>query len=593
MNKKITILTCLLLGTLSNYAQNPFKFTKVDHVGAIGTTDWTTGWTNWTPNSTNYPAANETTTLNAASQTNGTISISGTVTLDASKTYLLTGIVYVKDGGVLNIPAGTIIRCEGDANATPANWSTLVVQRGGKLNVNGTAASPVVFTSNKTAGNRVAGDWGGIILLGKAINNYPGGQANCTSCAKGEGIIEGPFGTPDGVHGGNAPGDNSGSITYCRVEFPGLVFGANNEINGVTLGSVGYGTTLSHIQVSFSNDDSYEWFGGSVNSTYLIAYKGIDDDFDTDNGYNGFNQFGIGMKDSSRFDPTWGATSGGSTSEGFESDNDASGTLSLPFTEAVFSNYTMVGPYAVGETYSQHSSTMRSAFRRGARIRRNSGQSVINSIFMGYRNGIMIDGAASEGKASFGNTLTKNDTLQVRNCIFLGMLGTPSLTATGFVEVSSGRDSGKASNFLMSSYAANRFNPVAWSAGTLLVDPNNYTAPNFKPVANSPALTGSSFDNTKITNIASGASIGQSSSVFGLKVYPNPAHDFVTVNLNTQTPGIATISVLSITGSSVFNSTMNCSTGENNYVLPTLPAGIYVIEIVQAEMKQTVKLIVQ
>ena len=120
MNKKITFLTCLLLGTLMNYAQNPFKFSKVDYVGAMGTTDWTTGWTNWNPNSTNYPAAAETATLNAAAQTNSTINISGTVNLDATKTYLLTGIVYIKDGGVLNIPAGTIIRCEGDANATPA-----------------------------------------------------------------------------------------------------------------------------------------------------------------------------------------------------------------------------------------------------------------------------------------------------------------------------------------------------------------------------------------------------------------------------------------------------------------------------------------
>jgi hypothetical protein len=583
MNKKITFLTCLLLGTLMNYAQNPFKFSKVDYVGAMGTADWTTGWTNWSPNSTNYPAAAEMATLNAATQTNSTINISGTVNLDAAKTYLLTGIVYIKDGGVLNIPAGTTIRCEGDANATPANWSTIVVQRGGKLNINGTAANPVVFTSNKAAGSRKPGDWGGIILLGKAINNYPGGQANCTSCAKGEGVIEGPFGAPDGVHGGNSDGDNSGSITYCRVEYPGLVFGPNNEINGITLGSVGYGTKLSHIQVSFSNDDSYEWFGGAVNSTNIIAYKGTDDDFDTDNGYHGYNQFGIGMKDSSIFDPTWGATSGGSTSEGFESDNDASGTLSLPFTEA----------YAVGETYSQHSSTMRSAFRRGARIRRNSGQSVINTIFMGYRNGIMIDGAASEGKASFGNTLTKQDTLQVRNCIFIGMLGTQALTATGYVEVSSGRDTAKASNFLMSSYAANRINPVAWSAGTLLVDPNNYTSPNFKPVANSPALTGSSFDNTKVTNIASGASIGQSIQIFGLKIYPNPAHDFVNINLNTQTPGFANISVLSITGTTVFASSMNCTKGQNNYQLPTLSAGIYVVEIVQADMKQTVKLIVQ
>lgn len=592
MNKKITIYLCFVLSTVITYAQNPFKFTKVDYVGAMGTTDWTTGWTNWTPNSTNYPAANETTTLNAANQTNSSITISGNVTLDAAKTYLLTGIVYIKAGGVLNIPAGTIIRCEGDANATPANWSSLVVQRGGKLNVNGTTAKPVTFTSNKAAGSRKPGDWGGIILLGKAMNNYPGGQANCATCAKGEGIIEGPFGTPDGVHGGNDDGDNSGSIAYCRVEFPGLVFGPNNEINGITLGSVGYGTTLSNIQVSFSNDDSYEWFGGAVNSTNLIAYKGTDDDFDTDNGYHGYNQFGIGMKDSSIFDPTWGATSGGSTSEGFESDNDASGTLSLPFTEAIFSNYTMVGPYAQGEIYSQHSSTMRSAFRRGARIRRNSGQSIINTIFMGYRNGIMIDGAASEAKASFGNTLTKDDTLQIRNCIFVGMLGTPSLTATGFVEVASSRDSAKASDFLKSTFAANRLNPVTWGPGTLLVDPNNYAAPNFKPVANSPALTGSSFDNTRVKNIATGAGIGQQQQ-FEWSVYPNPSQGIVNISLFSKSAGAAAVDIYSLTGVQISTVQFECNTGENNFQLPAISKGFYVAEINHAGVKQSVKLIIQ
>ena len=388
MKKFTTIklaITLVIMGVTTVFAQNPFKFLKVDYVGAMGTTDWTTGWTNWNPEQTDYPSATETTTLNAAA-VSGTMNITTKVVLDSTKVYLLTGIIYIKSGGSLIIPAGTIIRAEGNSSATPANWATIVVQRGGKITSRGTQSKPVVITSNKAKGSRKPGDWGGIIILGKGINNAPGGQSNCPTCVKGEAIIEGPFGT-EGIFGGNDDADNSGSLIYTRIEFPGLVFSANNEINGLTLGSVGYGTVLRNIQVSFCNDDSYEWFGGAVNSKYLVSFKGTDDDFDTDFGYKGMNQFGIGFKDSIHFDPTFAAPSGASTSEGFESDNDATGTTLKPKTMAVFSNYTMVGPYAVGETYSQHSATVKAAYRRGARIRRNSGQSIVNSIFVGISNG--------------------------------------------------------------------------------------------------------------------------------------------------------------------------------------------------------------
>jgi hypothetical protein len=170
-----------------------------------------------------------------------------------------------------------------------------------------------------------------------------------------------------------------------------LAFEPNKEINGLTFASVGRNTIVDHVQVSYSNDDSYEWFGGTVNCKHLISFKTTDDDFDTDFGYTGAVQFGIAFKDSQLYDMSWNAPSGASTSETFESDNDASGSGRLPLTSAVFSNMTCVGPVPAGMTWSQLTTAQKGAFRRGARIRRNSRLSIVNSIFMGYRNFVMFD----------------------------------------------------------------------------------------------------------------------------------------------------------------------------------------------------------
>ncbi|MDY2778590.1 MAG: hypothetical protein SOU82_01870, partial [Alloprevotella sp.] len=179
-------------------------------------------------------------------------------------TYTLKGFVYIADGAELTIEPGTIIK--GDKQTK----GTLIVERGGKLFAQGTSTQPIVFTSAQPAGNRRPGDWGGLILCGRAPHNA------------GEAQIEGG---PRTKHGGDQPEDCSGALSYVRIEFAGYPYETDKEINGLTLGSVGSGTQLDHIQVSYSNDDSFEWFGGNVNAKYLVAYKGWDDDFDTDNGF--------------------------------------------------------------------------------------------------------------------------------------------------------------------------------------------------------------------------------------------------------------------------------------------------------------------
>lgn len=231
--------------------------------------------------------------------------------------YILKGWVYIADGAELTIEPGTIIK--GDKETMAA----LIVERGAKLNAAGTSSEPIVFTSEQDAGQRKPGDWGGVIICGRAKNNQTEQQ------------IEGG---PRTKHGGSDDTDNSGILSYVRIEFAGYPFQKDKEINGLTLGSVGSGTKIDHVQVSYSNDDSFEWFGGTVNCDHLIAFKGWDDDFDTDNGFCGFVQFGLAVRDSRIADT--------SQSNGFESDNCADGAQVSPYTTATFSNITFVGPLA-------------------------------------------------------------------------------------------------------------------------------------------------------------------------------------------------------------------------------------------------------
>ncbi|MBY0244725.1 MAG: hypothetical protein K2Q03_04650, partial [Sphingobacteriaceae bacterium] len=245
----------------------------------------------------------------------------------ADKIYTLSGFVYVTDGATLTIEPGTIIK--GDK----ATKGSLIITRGSKINAVGTAEKPIVFTSSFAVGARSAGDWGGIIILGKAKVNPAGGTV----------VIEGGLTPTAGgaadkyvTYGGNDDADNSGTMKYVRIEYAGVPFVPGNEINALTLGGVGSGTTLDYIQVYRSGDDAFEWFGGSVNAKHLVAVGTVDDDFDTDFGYSGKVQFALAQRVARTADP--------SGSNGFESDNDASGSFNSPLTHPIFSNITAIGP---------------------------------------------------------------------------------------------------------------------------------------------------------------------------------------------------------------------------------------------------------
>lgn len=308
-------------------------------------------------------------------------------------TYILKGWVYIADGAELTIEPGTVIRGDKQTKAS------LIAERGGKLIAQGTATEPIVFTSEEAKGNRRPGDWGGIILCGKAKNN------------KSEMQIEGG---PRTKHGGNDDADNSGVLSYVRIEFAGYPFQTDQEINGLTLGSVGSGTKIDHVQVSYTNDDSYEWFGGTVNCKYLVAYKGWDDDFDTDNGFSGKVQFGLSVRDSKIADV--------SQSNSFESDNNADGSNSEPHTSAVFSNMTLVGPMATdasfvndasyinGGNYYPNNGSSLGKFQAAMHIRRDTHLNCFNSVAIGWPIGIIIDNEKgdTQGAATAGNLKLEN-----------------------------------------------------------------------------------------------------------------------------------------------------------------------------------------
>ena len=386
-NYYFTILALCFSAALN--AQEAF-WTVTNYRGAFPITDntpatnWASGWSNFDPENTVYGAT--TTTISADITTNTTLS--GIV--------LLQNKIYVKNNAILTIQPGTIIR--GDK----LTQGSLIITRGAKINANGTAANPIVFTSNEAVGARNEGDWGGLVILGLAKNNQPGGVAN----------IEGLIATTDTQFGGNFDDDNSGILKYVRVEFAGIALQPNKEINGVTFGSVGSGTQVDYVQVSFSGDDSFEWFGGTVNCKHLIAYRGLDDDFDTDFGYRGKVQFGLAIRDKDLSDAI-------GDSNCFESDNDATGSAAQPKTNPIFSNMTIVGPKGNGTIVLPVGEKFEKAFR----LRRNCSTSVFNSLITGWEKGLSLESAGTVANVN-------GDTLKIANNSFVNLVnGTNVITS--------------------------------------------------------------------------------------------------------------------------------------------------------------------
>jgi hypothetical protein len=320
------------------------------------------------------------TPINVPTQTTLNGNINTTTTLTSDKVWTLKGYVYVTDGAKLIIQPGTTIVSD------IAEKGALIIERGAQIIAEGTALKPIVFTSGKPIGEKSPGDWGGVVILGRATTNR-------TS----EPTIEGGIGRP---YGGTNDADNSGILKYVRIEYAGIAALPNSEINGLTLGAVGSGTTIEYVQTIYANDDAFEFFGGTVNAKNLYAYATADDDFDFDFGYRGTVSYSVAKRDPKFVDA-------GDAGNGVECDNDGTGSPAQPYTHPKLDNMILVGPF---------DSTALANHNLGLRFRRATQFTVKNSVIWGWmKGGLSLESNETAQFVKDGVSVFENNSVGVFN----------------------------------------------------------------------------------------------------------------------------------------------------------------------------------
>jgi hypothetical protein len=337
-------------------------------------------------------------------------------TLYADTVYTLRGFITVGNGATLTVQAGTKVIGDTTVIQGGADYrgSSLFILKGAKLDAQGTANNPIVFTSARPVGNRAPGDWGGLVLIGNANVNRP-----ATSC-----FTEGPAAaaqdyckaTPNAFD----DNDNSGTLRYVRIEFAGFDVGGTGgkELNSLTMYRIGKGTTLEYIQTMAGLDDGYEFFGGDPDARYLISYETGDDHFDWTEGFRGRIQYMIALQ-TQRLTPSTLNPTGQFSSDprGFEGDGCASNENpdctfdSQPFSMPVFANFTVIGPGSIAGL----SSTLRNV--SGATIRRGSGGVLLNGIIARWK------GYGLNLQDNETNTRRTTDSLNIVNVVFAETAG--------------------------------------------------------------------------------------------------------------------------------------------------------------------------
>lgn len=364
-----TKLRIVFFTLLSSYFLNAQQQPK----GIIGNTNWMTNWTNFNPAKIEY---NEATNI-----------IAGTIDKDTKlikrNTYQLVGVVYVTNNATLTIEPGTVIR--GDDKSC----GTLVITNGAKIMAEGLETDPIVFTSNKEITERRPGDWGGIIILGKAPINTIGGVH----------IL--PFDLEPMLnhYGGQDAEDNSGILKYVRVEYAGRKLSSLKELNGLSLAGVGRKTVLSNIQISFSNDDSFECYGGDLNMNNLVSYRTTDDDFDFTQGA----QININNSIAIRH-PFSSDISGSRCFEVDSYDKIGNTDMTKKLTKINASNITLVNL----EENNQ------GLVRESIYVRENTFFNLTNSIVSGFTPFVLLEGNIGNGEANLSKITFKNTI--VNNC---------------------------------------------------------------------------------------------------------------------------------------------------------------------------------
>ena len=337
------------------------------------------------------------------------------IRLTADKDWELDGVVFIKAGATLTVdPCVTVKGKVGTA-------ASIVVKPGAKIMAKGEAERPIVFTSG--AGTRRPGDWGGLIILGRA----PVNQSTPT--------IEGLPVSAETTFGGTIADDNSGAVEYTRFEYGGVKLGANNEINGVTFGGVGSGTSIHHVQVRHTLDDCFEFFGGTVNAHHLVCTSPQDDGFDWDWGFSGNLQHLVLQQ--GLFDDEM---------NGFEADNDATGTDLSPISNPTISNVTLCGRIMAPGAKKKF----------GMLLRRNTGANIRNVIAYGFDYGIDVRDAKTHLRAN--STQASGPTLSVASSLFFNFTGAAGTNGA----FPTGSQANPAIGFNETSSTEQAFNEFTW-----------------------------------------------------------------------------------------------------------------------------------
>ncbi|MDP2388416.1 MAG: T9SS type A sorting domain-containing protein [Bacteroidota bacterium] len=522
-------------------------FPQTDGLTGIASNDWTAGWTNFSPEDAAYGAP--------------TVTVSSDITANTTWTtgsiVLLQNKIYVKNGATLTIQPGVIVRGE------KASQGTLIITRGSKINAQGTAQAPIVFTSAEADVDRAPGDWGGVLILGNGILNQPGGVAN----------VEGLTATSDTQYGGNDNSDSSGVFSYCRIEFSGIALQPNKETNGLTLAAVGNRTKLDHIQISFSGDDGIEWFGGHTNTKYVISFRSLDDDFDTDFGAKGNVQFGLAVRDADLSDAA-------GDSNGFESDNEGTSPyLAQPKTSLVFSNITMVGPLRNGTVTLPGTEK----FERAVYTRRNTNIGIYNSIFTSWEKGWHVKDAVTNDNFAADSTRFANNIISSDIATTFVIDGASNSTTTFYNTYAA----------LMSIDTASTNAQINFVNGFAA---NLSSVPDYRLDPTSVAISGASFNHPAFANNVIGVKENKNETVSSVKVYPNPAANNVSVKLNMVQTETVSVNIYDITGKNVATVYANELLNEGTHTLSvntsTFDNGMYFVSITTNSTKQTVKLII-
>ena len=362
--------------------------------------------------------------------------MSGNVTWESRNTYILEGYVFFTSGK-LTIQPGTVIKGE--------NGSALTITKNATLDAQGTAAQPIVFTSNKTPAT--PGDWGGLVLLGKAPINVVGG----TNAVEGFPTSLGDkitYGGTDGAH-------DCGKLKYARIEYAGFLLSPDNELNGLTVGGCGNTTLIDYVQVHLGQDDGVEMFGGNANLSHIVITQPDDDALDWDRGWTGKVQFLVIQQRTGRGD------------KGIEADNNNNDNELLPRSAPEIWNMTMIG--ANGAVTDPQG---------GIHVRRGTAGKINNSIVMGFTKfAIDIDGSSSVNQ--FGTAL------RIKNTFIQKGTNATAAWPTNFDGTGAGNDGGFDEAAMIGGDATNKIdvNPMLGAAF-------NTTAPDWKPAAGSPVLTG-------------------------------------------------------------------------------------------------------